>query len=152
VTPLPVQSSHEKPRLTGRALLREIIRLHPVVYSPSAKSKVKELAVKTAKARSVSPPMVSPSLGDAHVIGCEVDALRLQWIRTHLKQAAYLRFTDLSTLIKRVKAVHRKLERENEEFSETPTKSGLVVPGREFDGITLAEFERMLNREVCILV
>ena len=88
-------SSARSGRLTGRALLREIIRLHPVVHSPQGK--VRALAVRTARrnSKSLAGPgqttsAFSPTTGDAQLIVCEVDDLRLQWIRRHLKQAAYV--------------------------------------------------------------
>lgn len=64
-------------------------------------------------------------------------------MHTHTYKTRYLRFTDLSSLIKKVRNNQRKAARERLESGESPraTKSGLMLPRREFHGITLPEFE-----------
>ncbi len=78
-------------RLVGPALLREIIRLHPVLrLEPTASSNTPPNNNNHRNSDAASP-RARLGGGEVKIIACQVDDLRLQWIRQHLKQAACVR-------------------------------------------------------------
>lgn len=96
----------------------------------------------------VSDASVTPEkdglLGDCAVIACEVDDFRMQWIKSHLQKMAYLRFSDLSSLIRKVRVEQkRKNRKESNNRNNDKSQKKKIQSKRHFNGITLVEFKGM---------
>ena len=90
------QVNSERRRLTGRALLREILRLHPVLPRDPLELPVKKAAAPNPQRLSLPRDARSPSNAASSVVlvtTCQVDDFRLQWIRRHLKKMACVVFS-----------------------------------------------------------
>ncbi len=98
-------------------------------------------ASKSADDSPGSPP--SDGGNGVVVVKCKVDDLRVQWIRSHLKKMAYMRFSDLSSLIRKSRAKREAID-------------GPSSPRRHrFNGMTLSDFESecvrtRLRLRVCV--